>query len=133
MARSARSSCPAPSPASGPRRRRWPTARWWSASTPRRHVPEADPLAAVREAERLVRDAQQRAEAMARATAEDVPPRGWDVPRGERAGGSPLPDLSALAGVLEAARGAIPPELARQLADALRELLLALRGLIDWY
>ncbi len=27
----------------------------------------------------------------------------------------------------------MPPELAQQLADALRELLPALRALIDWY
>jgi hypothetical protein len=27
----------------------------------------------------------------------------------------------------------VPPELAQQLADAVRELLMALRALIDWY
>jgi hypothetical protein len=96
-------------------------------------VPDADPLAAVREAERLVREAQERAEALSRASTRDVPPRGWDVPRAERPAGSPFPDLAALTGLLDAARGAVPPELARQLADALRELLLALRALIDWY
>ena len=30
-------------------------------------------------------------------------------------------------------RGAVPDELSTQLADALRELLMALRALIDWY
>ena len=35
--------------------------------------------------------------------------------------------------LLEALREAVPAELSRQLAAALRELLLALRGLIDWY
>ena len=30
-------------------------------------------------------------------------------------------------------RDAVPAELSRQLAEALRELLLALRALIDWY
>ena len=30
-------------------------------------------------------------------------------------------------------RGAIPAELSAQLAEALRELLLAIRALIDWY
>lgn len=35
--------------------------------------------------------------------------------------------------VLETVRGAVPAELSSQLTDALRELLLALRALIDWY
>jgi hypothetical protein len=97
-------------------------------------MPEADPLGAVREAERLVREAQERAEAIAREQpAGGPPPSGWDVPHEQRSAGSPFPDLAALAGLLEAARGAVPPDLARQLADALRELLLALRALIDWY
>jgi hypothetical protein len=76
-------------------------------------------------AERLVREATERAE----AAAGDVPPRGWDSPRTD---GSPFPDLSALLGLVETARGALPPELARQLADALRELLLALRAVLDY-
>jgi hypothetical protein len=96
---------------------------------------EGDALTAVREAERLVREAQERAEAIAREQPRgDAPPRGWDVPHGQKeGGGSPFPDLAALAGLLEVARGAVPPELARQLADALRELLLALRAVIDFY
>jgi hypothetical protein len=79
-------------------------------------------------AERLVREATERAEAAARA-AEQAPPRGWDSPRPEV---SPFPDLSALLGLVETARGALPPELARQLADALRELLMALRAVLDY-
>jgi hypothetical protein len=91
----------------------------------------ADPdLDAYRSAERLVREAQERAEAAARAAAAHVPPAGWQAP-----GASQQPafgDLSALLAVVDAARGALPPELARQLADALRELLLALRAVIDY-
>ena len=34
---------------------------------------------------------------------------------------------------MESLRGVVPPDLARQLADALRELLLALRAVLDWY
>jgi hypothetical protein len=30
-------------------------------------------------------------------------------------------------------RDVVPPELSRQLADALRDLLVALRALLDWY
>jgi hypothetical protein len=35
--------------------------------------------------------------------------------------------------LLDAVRDAVPAELSRQLAEALRELLLALRALLDWY
>jgi hypothetical protein len=78
------------------------------------------------EAERLVREAQRAAED---AAADEVPPRGWEVP-GDR---QSLPDLSVVTALLESLRGAIPPELTRQLAEALRELLLALRAVLDWY
>ena len=80
----------------------------------------ADPYA---DAERLVRAAQEAAERAG------VPPRGWDAPRPSS---SPFPDLSRLVGLVDSARGALPPELSRQLADALRELLLALRAVLDY-
>ena len=87
----------------------------------------SDPLQAVREAERLVREATERAEAMAA----DVPPRGYETPGGKPAE-SAFPDLAALAGLVELARSSLPPELARQLAQALRELLIALRAILDY-
>ena len=80
------------------------------------------------EAERLVREAQRAAE---EAAAGAVPPRGWRVP-GDGESGS-FPDLGQLAVLLESVRGVVPPELARQLADALRELLIAIRAVLDWY
>jgi hypothetical protein len=83
-----------------------------------------------RSAERLVREAQRRAEEAARAASAHVPPGGWEAPGAARGGA--FPDLSALLALVDAARGALPPELARQLADALRELLLALRAVIDY-
>lgn len=81
------------------------------------------------EAERLVREAQRAAEA---AAAREVPPRGWSAPGDERAA-SAFPDLGQLTALIESLRGAVPPELARQLADALRELLVAIRAVLDWY
>ena len=80
------------------------------------------------EAERLVREAQRAAE---EAAARSVPPRGWSVPGDEPA--PPAFDLSQLTALVESLRGVVPPDLARQLADALRELLLALRAVLDWY
>jgi hypothetical protein len=80
------------------------------------------------EAERLVREAQRAAEEAAAGT---VPPRGWSVP-----GEEPRPpafDLRQLTALIESLRGVVPPDLARQLADALHELLLAIRAVLDWY
>ena len=80
------------------------------------------------EAERLVREAQRAAE---EAAAREVPPMGWSVP-----GEEPRPpafDLAQLTALVESLRGVLPPDLARQLADALRQLLVAIRAVLDWY
>ena len=89
-----------------------------------------DPLETVREAERLVREATERAERIAGET----PPRGFEEPRAQQAGagGAAFPDLSALAGLVELARSSLPPDLQRQLQQALRELLVALRAVLDY-
>src|SRR5438045_1953534 len=76
-------------------------------------------------AEKLVREAHRRAEEAAQATAADVPPNGW-------AGTPGTPDFNAVFGLLESLKGSVPPELARQLADALRDLLLAIRAILDY-
>ncbi len=108
---------------------------------------DTDPLSQMRTqvdaayaaADRLVREAEAAArerersddEAAGRGTGE-VPPAGFEGERtqAERAA---FPDIAALAGLLEAARSSVPPELAHQLASAARELLIALRALIDWW
>jgi hypothetical protein len=92
-------------------------------------VPE-DPLDAVRDAERLVREATERAEQLAA----DMPPRGYEIPKQDADPRTPppFPDLSALAGLLELARSSLPPDLQRQLQQALRELLIALRAVLDY-
>ncbi len=87
-------------------------------------------------ADRLVRDASARAEASDRAFRErlsDVPQRGWDVApenQPEPAGPSELQVIVSLLGSL---RDALPAELTQQVAEAVRDLLLAVRALIDWY
>jgi hypothetical protein len=103
-------------------------------------LPDADrdELRAVREhldeahaaADRLVRDAQRQAEDAHAARAAGVPPRGWESAREEP---PRAPDLQALLGLLDAVRETVPGEISRPLAEALRDLLLALRALIDWY
>jgi hypothetical protein len=91
--------------------------------------PTPDPFA---EAERLVRAAQDAADrAAAAAPPQDPPPRGWETPRAE----APLPafpDLAPLFALVDTLKGSVPPELVRQLTDALRDLLLALRAVLDY-
>jgi hypothetical protein len=64
-----------------------------------------------------------------------VPPAGWQQPPPDggpgRGWGSGEVDL--LLGVLASLRDRIPPELQQRLAAAVREVLLAVRALIDWY
>jgi hypothetical protein len=80
-------------------------------------------------AERLVREAQERAEEAARAAANEAPPNGWS------AGPPPpdaFPDLGALIKLVDGLRDQLPPDLAGQLAEALRQLLIALRAVLDY-
>ena len=107
---------------------------------PARPTADGDALDAVRAhlddahaaAERLVQEAQRQAE---EATAQDVPPRGWEStsPGAPPPAAGAVPDLQALVALLDALRRAVPPELSRQLAEAVRDLLLAVRAVIDWY
>jgi hypothetical protein len=78
-------------------------------------------------AERLVREAHAKAEEAARAAAASAPLNGW---AGD--GAARTPDLATLFALLDAAKGTLPPELLRQVADALRDLLLALRAVLDY-
>jgi hypothetical protein len=82
------------------------------------------------EAEQLMRAAQEAAE-QAAASASEPPPRGWQSPRSDPAGPA-FPDLSGLFALVETLKGTVPPELAQQLTDALRELLIALRAILDY-
>jgi hypothetical protein len=87
-------------------------------------------------ADRLVQEANARAaaaEAASREQTRDVPPRGWETPRTESENAGVTPDLAAIMGLLESVKGAVPDEISAQLAEAFRDLLLALRALIDWY
>ena len=87
----------------------------------------SDPM---REAERLVREATARAREAAGEGA--VPPRGYDAHPRPDGSSSPFPDLSSLNSLVELARSGLPPDLQRQLQQALRELLIALRAVLDY-
>jgi hypothetical protein len=76
-------------------------------------------------AERLMAEA-------AATTHSEPPPSGWQVPEAHtapRAHG----DVDALVALLGALRDLIPPDLQQRLVAALREVVEAIRALLDWY
>ncbi|MGX6449142.1 hypothetical protein ACVU7I_13910 [Patulibacter sp. S7RM1-6] len=87
-----------------------------------------DRIAATQEAaERLH---EQAAGARADEQAGRVPPNGWATPedRQERAD-----EVHALAALLRSLRDLVPAELQGQLTDLVRQLLLLVRAIIDWW
>jgi hypothetical protein len=112
-----------------------------------------DPLDALRDRIRSTQDAVERladeaAHAAREASAAGPEPRAGEPGRGGRRSGRPprngyaVPggggdettrELQAVVAVLDVVRGLIPRELAEQLTELVRELLLLVRALIDWY
>jgi hypothetical protein len=94
-----------------------------------------DPLAELRDRIQATQEAAQRLAEEAgraqRAAGEGrVPPAGWQTPRerGERS-----EELQSLVAVLESLRGLVPPELQQQLTEVIRQILLLIRAIIDWW
>lgn len=109
-----------------------------------------DPIEVLRRLEERLDAASEAAERLlgdaARHATGRVPPMGWQQPAagggrpgggsgagGSGAGGSGAGDAELVLAVLGALRDRIPPDLQQRLTDALREVLLAVRALIDWY
>jgi hypothetical protein len=61
-----------------------------------------------------------------------APPQGWASAQ-ERQTPRPPGDLELLITALEAVGELVPPDLRHRLGEAVREVLLAVRALIDWY
>jgi hypothetical protein len=61
----------------------------------------------------------------------DPPPAGWET-ADDAARGS-TSELDPFVALIQAVRDLIPPDLQERLIAALREVLMALRALIDWY
>lgn len=79
-------------------------------------------------AERLIAEA-------AGAALRRPPPAGWQASdSGEEDGAAAgVGEIELLLEAIRSLRDRIPPDLQRRLGEALRELLLAIRALIDWY
>ena len=98
-----------------------------------------DPL--TRLDERLDRASEAAERLIAEAAAAAVrrpPPAGWQQPNSEsppRRGSEPRPagEFELLFEAMPPSATVFPPELQHRLGEALREVLLAVRALIDWY
>jgi hypothetical protein len=82
---------------------------------------------ASRAAERLIAEARGEAPS---AAGRKPPPAGWQTPRSETQDGT---ELELLAQLIRSVRERVPADLQRRLSEALKESLLALRALIDFY
>jgi hypothetical protein len=87
-------------------------------------IADPDPLEDLRSQVRATQEAAAR-------LIGDVPPGGWEAPR-ERtdAFGD---EVQALASLLQSLREVLPPDLREQVTELIRQLLLVLRALIDWW
>jgi sugar-specific transcriptional regulator TrmB len=94
-----------------------------------------DPNDALRRIEQRLTSASNAAErliAEAARTGErgKPPPAGWQATAGDERRRA---ELESLVQAARAVRELIPPDVLERLAAALKELLLAIRALIDWY
>ena len=61
------------------------------------------------------------------------PAAGWQASESDSPSRPPGAELDALIGAIRSLRELVPPEVIQRLAEAVKEVLLALRALIDWY
>lgn len=94
-------------------------------------------------AQRLMAEAAQAAEPQQSAEGQSTerpqqptegpPPAGWQAPENGRRPSTPGADLDALLAAVRSLRELVPPEVLQRMAEAVKDVLLALRALIDWY
>jgi hypothetical protein len=97
-------------------------------------APEDDPLKRLGERLEQASDVAERLMGEAAARIADrgkPPPSGWQTQ--EQADAPSRLTTTDFALVLESLRGLVPDDLQSRLSEAIRELLLAIRALLDWY
>jgi hypothetical protein len=97
--------------------------------------PEDDPLDQLRDRIRATQEAAERlagetADARRAASEGRIPPAGWQTPSDHAERNS---EVQALVALLESLRDLIPEELKDQFRELVRQLLLLVRALIDWW
>jgi hypothetical protein len=90
--------------------------------------PPDDPLGELRERLARTQEAAERLAEAATGARRRPPPAGWQTP-GQPEGS---PELRAVGTLAEALRSLVPPDLQEQIGALVRELLLAVRALIDY-
>jgi hypothetical protein len=91
--------------------------------------PADDPLAELRERIARTQEAAERLAAAAARAPVSTPPAGWQAARDL---GGDSPEARALATLAETLRSLVPTDLQEQITVLVRELLLAVRALIDY-
>jgi sugar-specific transcriptional regulator TrmB len=91
-----------------------------------------EPRDALRRLEQRLSSASDAAERLIAEAARTTrpPPAGWQANADDERRGS---ELDTLVQAVQSLRELIPPEVVQRLAAALKELLLAIRAVIDWY
>ena len=100
-------------------------------SRPSRTTPEA--LQALRERLEATQEAAQRLAEDAvreRDGSERPPAAGWDVPKSASKAND---EIDALIAVIGSIRDLLPPELRAQLAEIVRQVLVFVRAVLDWW
>ena len=99
-------------------------------SRPSRATPEA--LQALRERLEATQRAAQRLadDAMGDGADRRPPPAGWDVPRSAEKAND---EIDALIALVASLRDLLPAELRAQLAEIVRQILVFVRAVLDWW
>jgi hypothetical protein len=99
-------------------------------SRPSRTTPEA--LQALRERLEATQEAAQRLaeDAVREDGTERPPPAGWDVPKSATKAND---EIDALIAVVASLRDLLPPELRAQLAEIVKQILVFVRAVLDWW
>lgn len=77
-----------------------------------------------------LRDRLRETQEAAARIASSIPRQGWATPQQGREAAD---EVEAIAQVLRTLRDLVPPELVEQVREVLRQVLLLLRALIDWW
>ncbi len=92
-----------------------------------------EPADALRRLEDRVGKASEEAQRLIDEARAKPPPAGWQAPASGGSRESVSSELDALISAVRSLRDLVPPEVMQRLAEALKEVLVAIRSLIDYY
>jgi predicted xylose isomerase-like sugar epimerase len=88
---------------------------------------------ALRRLEDRVEKASDEAQRLVDEARAKPPPAGWQTPEQDGSRETVGSELDALISAVRSLRDLVPPEVMQRLAEALKEVLTAIRSLIDYY